>query len=113
MDEPGSEQRAGGEHASDERVQEERATSFRDLAEKALLTGLGLLAAAKDKAEEVVGGDEGPGLAERAKSALSDLADDVGLIRREQYEELELKVAQLEHRVRLLEERLREPPPAA
>ena len=89
----------------DEPGNEDRPASLRDVVEQALLAGLGLVALARDKAEGVVGSDEGPSLTERAKTALADLVDELGLVRRERHEELELKVAQLEHRLRLLEER--------
>jgi hypothetical protein len=79
-------------------------SSLRDVAEKALLAGLGLVNAAKDKAGDVVSGDDEASLTERVKSTLADLADDLGLVRRDRHEELELKVSQLEHRLRLLEE---------
>ena len=42
-------------------------------------------------------------LGERASAALEDVFRDLGLVTRERYEELELRVAQLEHRLRLLE----------
>jgi hypothetical protein len=81
------------------------ASSLRELAEKILLAGLGLVAATKDKAEAVVGADDSPTLSERAKATLAGLADDLGLVREDRHEELELKIAQIEHRLRLLEER--------
>jgi hypothetical protein len=78
--------------------------SLRELAEKVLLAGLGLLDAARDQAQEAVGSSKtGLPLRERAHNALAGLADDLGFVTRERYEELELKVAQLEHRVRLIE----------
>jgi polyhydroxyalkanoate synthesis regulator phasin len=43
-------------------------------------------------------------LGERASAALEDVFRDLGLVTRESFEELELRVAQLEHRLRLLEE---------
>ena len=98
------------------------AASLRDMAEKALLAGLGLLSAAKEQAQEAVGTTEGPALKDRASGALASLLDDLGFVTRERQEELELKVAQLEHRLRLLEGAgatatpplapLHEPPPA-
>jgi polyhydroxyalkanoate synthesis regulator phasin len=42
-------------------------------------------------------------MGERAGDALTGLADHLGVVRTRQLEELELRVAQLEHRVRLLE----------
>jgi polyhydroxyalkanoate synthesis regulator phasin len=40
---------------------------------------------------------------ERTSAALEDLFSNLGLVTKDQYEELELRVAQLEHRLRLLE----------
>jgi polyhydroxyalkanoate synthesis regulator phasin len=42
-------------------------------------------------------------LGERASAVLEDVFRDLGLVTRESFEELELRVAQLEHRLRLLE----------
>ena len=42
-------------------------------------------------------------IGERASAALEDVFRDLGLVTRESVEELELRVAQLEHRLRLLE----------
>ena len=42
-------------------------------------------------------------LSERALSALRSLADELNLVTRDDLDELELRVAQLEHRLRLLE----------
>jgi len=47
-------------------------------------------------------------LSEQAVGALRTLVDELGLVRREELDELELRVAQLEHRLRLLEDA---PPP--
>ena len=44
------------------------------------------------------------GSARRRSGALHDLARELGLVTREEWDELELRVAQLEHRLRLLEE---------
>ena len=43
-------------------------------------------------------------LSEGALSALRNVADELNLVTRDELEELELRVAQLEHRLRLLEE---------
>jgi polyhydroxyalkanoate synthesis regulator phasin len=43
-------------------------------------------------------------LGERASESLAGVLRQVGLVTREEHEELELRVAQLEHRLRLLEE---------
>ncbi|HTZ04315.1 MAG TPA: hypothetical protein VMB53_01015 [Gaiellaceae bacterium] len=44
---------------------------------------------------------------------LRSFADDLGLVTRDDLDELELRVAQLEHRLRLLESGPREVPPAS
>lgn len=51
-------------------------------------------------------------LSEQALRALRALVDDLNLVTRDDFDELELRVAQLEHRLRLLEDRP-SPPPAA
>ena len=43
-------------------------------------------------------------LSGQAVGGLRSVADELGLVSREEYDELELRVAQLEHRLRLLEE---------
>jgi len=43
-------------------------------------------------------------LSEQAVGALRSLVDELGLVKRDDLEELELRVAQLEHRLRLLED---------
>jgi hypothetical protein len=78
--------------------------SLRELTEKFLLAGLGLLSATKDQTKGALGVAEGPALRERASTALASVMDDLGFVRKERCEELELKVAQLEHRLRLIEE---------
>jgi BMFP domain-containing protein YqiC len=42
-------------------------------------------------------------LSEQALSALRSLVDELNLVTRDDFDELELRVAQLEHRLRLLE----------
>ena len=108
--------------------------SIRGLAEEAFFAGIGVAALTKDRADELV--DE---LAERGKmtreesralvddltgrwrgealrfgertgSALTDVFRSVGLVTRREYEELELRLAQLEHRLRLVEGEPRVPP---
>lgn len=44
-------------------------------------------------------------LRERAGDSVEKLAQELGLVSRTEYEELELRLAQVEHRLRLLEER--------
>lgn len=51
-------------------------------------------------------------LSEQAMGALRALTDELNLVRRDDLEELELRVAQLEHRLKLLEGP-RDLPPAA
>jgi polyhydroxyalkanoate synthesis regulator phasin len=108
MDEPGSRQ-------------------ARDLLERVVLAGFGAVALSADKldalADELskVGGvrrDEARAavddlaarwrgdatrLTESTGRSLEKLFRDVGLVTRDEFDELELRVAQLEHRVRLLE----------
>ena len=103
--------------------------SLREVAEEAVLAGVGAVALTKERADELVQelvgkgkmtGDEARGLvddvmgrwrgdavrmSERAGTTLSTLFRELGLITRREYEELELRLAQLEHRLRLLEKR--------
>jgi polyhydroxyalkanoate synthesis regulator phasin len=72
--------------------------------------------AADELADELADSFRGAGqrVTDRASGAISALADQLGLVRERQVEELELRVAQLEHRVRLLEaaaDEKRAPPP--
>jgi BMFP domain-containing protein YqiC len=46
----------------------------------------------------------GARVGEGGQDALRSLARELGLVTREEYDELELRVAQLEHRLRLLED---------
>jgi polyhydroxyalkanoate synthesis regulator phasin len=50
-------------------------------------------------------------VSEQTISTLRTLVRELGAISRDEFEELELRVAQLEHRLRLLEQRERELPP--
>jgi polyhydroxyalkanoate synthesis regulator phasin len=50
---------------------------------------------------------------ERASVALESLFRELGLVTKDEYEELELRVAQLEHRLRLLETTTEQPTPVA
>jgi polyhydroxyalkanoate synthesis regulator phasin len=52
-------------------------------------------------------------LSEGALSAFRGIADELNLVSRDELDELELRVAQLEHRLRLLEGRPPPLPPAA
>ena len=84
------------------------------------MNGRGSRSRLLDVVEELLG--ELPGrvrgsrerLSGQAVGGLRALVDELGLVTREEYEELELRVAQLEHRLRLLEEPSpRDLPPAA
>ena len=52
-------------------------------------------------------------VSEGSKRRVQELVDELGLVTREEWDELELRVAQLEHRLRLLEPPHDEQPPAA
>ncbi len=111
-------------------------TSSRELLERLALAGLGAVALTADRAEELARDLAGRGelrrdetrqtieeamtrwrgdatrLTERAGTSLQSVFDQLGLVSRDAYEELELRVAQLEHRLRLAEGRIEPPPPA-
>ena len=111
-------------------------TSSRELLERLALAGIGAVALTADRAEELARELTGRGemrreevrqtideamtrwrgdatrLTERAGQSLQSVFDQLGLVSRDAYEELELRVAQLEHRLRLAETRLEQPPPA-
>jgi polyhydroxyalkanoate synthesis regulator phasin len=100
---------------------------FRDLAEKLVLAGVGAVALTAERAdalaeelaarggigreearavvEELVGRwrSESMRLGERTGAGLSGVFRELGLVTRDEVEELELRIAQLEHRLRLLE----------
>jgi polyhydroxyalkanoate synthesis regulator phasin len=100
---------------------------FRDLAEKLVLAGVGAVALTAERAdalaeelsarggigreearslvEELVGRwrSESVRMGERTGAGLAGLFREVGLVTRDELEELELRVAQIEHRLRLLE----------
>jgi len=106
---------------------------LRDLAERLLLAGFGALALTAERAERLadelaeVGGvrkDEARSvvdelsarwrgdalrISERTRVSLAGLFHELGLVTRDDFDELELRVAQLEHRLRLVEQ----PPPPA
>jgi polyhydroxyalkanoate synthesis regulator phasin len=101
--------------------------SLREAAEELFLAGVGVVALTKDRTEELVdelvdrgkvGRDEARELVdemigrwrgetirmgERAGSTFSGLFRELGLVTRNDYDELELRLAQLEHRLRLVE----------
>jgi len=100
---------------------------LRDIAEKLVLAGVGAVALTAERVdalaeelsarggigrdearaliEELVGRwrSEGVRLGERTGAGLAGLFRELGLVTRDELEELELRVAQLEHRLRLLE----------
>lgn len=101
-----------------------------------LLAGLGALSLTREKIESVIddlarrGSEQrssdadaaappsgGQGIADRASSALAGLFHELGLVTDSTIDELELRVAQLEHRLRILERKAAEaektPPPTA
>jgi polyhydroxyalkanoate synthesis regulator phasin len=111
--------------------------SSRELLERLALAGIGAVALTADRAEELARELTGRGemrreevrqtideamtrwrgdatrLTERAGQSLQTVFDQLGLVSREAYEELELRVAQLEHRLRLAETRIETPPASA
>ena len=108
---------------------------MRDLAEEILLAGVGALALTKNRADELVDELSSRGrltqedarelvddltsrwrgdalrMGERASSTLSGVFRELGLVTRREHEELELRLAQLEHRLRLIAGRAQPPPP--
>jgi polyhydroxyalkanoate synthesis regulator phasin len=103
--------------------------SPRDLAERLALAALGAVALTAERADALAdalaerGGirreearalvddvtarwrGDASRLGERAGTSMQGLLRDLGLVTRSEYEELELRVAQLEHRLRLVEGR--------
>ena len=101
--------------------------SLREAAEELFLAGVGVVALTKDRTEELVDDLAGRGkvsrdeardlvdesvgrwrgeavrVSERAGSTFSGLFKELGLVTRRDYDELELRLAQLEHRLRLVE----------
>jgi polyhydroxyalkanoate synthesis regulator phasin len=118
-----------------ERASSNNSGSMKDLAEEAILAGIGAVALTKDRAEELVSElaqkgkltqddardlvDEVMGrwrgdalrFGERAGSTLNGFFRELGLVTRREHEELELRLAQLEHRLRLIEGKPESPPP--
>jgi polyhydroxyalkanoate synthesis regulator phasin len=107
-----------------------------DLAEEALLAGVGAVAITKERADElvselaqkgkltqddarelvdeVVGRWRGDALrvGERAGATMAGFFRELGLVTRREHEELELRLAQVEHRLRLIEGRPKETGPS-
>jgi polyhydroxyalkanoate synthesis regulator phasin len=108
---------------------------LKELAEEAVLAGLGAVALTKERADELVGEltqkgkftqedarqlvDDVMGrwrgdalrMGERAGATMAGFFRELGLVTRREHEELELRLAQLEHRLRLIEGRPKAPPP--
>jgi polyhydroxyalkanoate synthesis regulator phasin len=107
--------------------------SVRDVAEELFYAGVGAVALTKERADELVDeltrrgrmtraeasdlvtdvtarwrGEAGR-FGERASSGLAGLVRELGLVTRREWEELELRLAQLEHRLRLVEGERRPP----
>jgi polyhydroxyalkanoate synthesis regulator phasin len=102
-------------------------SSLRELAEKLALAGVGAVALTAERADALAeelarrGGmtreeaqrviddqrarwrGEASRIGERAGASLHGVFHELGLVTRDEYSELELRVAQLEHRLRLLE----------
>ncbi len=111
------------------RGSDEPATSF-ELLERLALAGIGAVALTAERAEELARDLTGRGdlrreevretieeamsrwrgdasrLSERAGGSLQSIFEQLGLVGRDAHEELELRVAQLEHRLRLAESKL-------
>jgi polyhydroxyalkanoate synthesis regulator phasin len=105
----------------------EPASSVRELAEKLVLAGVGAVALTAERADTLVeelsargglGGEEARALVdelvgrwrnetvrlgERTGTGMAGVLRELGLVTRGELEELELRVAQLEHRLRLVE----------
>jgi polyhydroxyalkanoate synthesis regulator phasin len=101
--------------------------SLREAAEELFLAGVGAVALTKERTEELVDELAGRGkvsrdeardlvdeimgrwrgeamrVGERAGATFSGLFKELGLVTRRDYDELELRLAQLEHRLRLVE----------
>jgi polyhydroxyalkanoate synthesis regulator phasin len=112
----------------------EPASPVRELVERLLLAGVGAVSLTAERAELLAeelaekGGirkeeareliddatarwrGEAGRMGDRASAALEGLFAELGLVTKDDYEELELRVAQLEHRLRLLEDRAVEQP---
>jgi polyhydroxyalkanoate synthesis regulator phasin len=106
---------------------EPASSPVRELVERLLLAGVGAVSLTAERSEALAdelaakGGlrreearelvedatarwrGEAGRMGERASAALESLFAELGLVTRDDYEELELRVAQLEHRLRLLE----------
>ena len=106
---------------------DERRSSLRELLEELFFAGVGAVALTKDRADELADelvrrGRMAPGEArdvvdevtsrwrgeamrfgERTSSSFAGVMRELGLVTRREWEELELRISQIDHRVRLLE----------
>jgi len=111
--------------------------SLRELLEETLFAGIGAVALTKDRTDELVDElvrrgrlaprearevvDEVSGrwrgdaarFGERTSAGLSGFMRELGLVTRKEWEELELRLSQMEHRLRLLEKPSSPPAPGA
>ena len=88
--------------------------SLRDLAERVALALVGAVSLTGERVERFAGDLTSVNVgAEHVGQRLSGIFRDLGLVTREDWEELDLRVAQLEHRVRLLEDGAGRPAPRA
>ena len=112
----------------------ESTSSLREFVEELFYAGVGAVALTKDRADELVDEltkrgrmaptearelvegmtgrwrGEALRLSERTSSGLAGMMRELGLVTRREWEELELRLSQLEHRTRLLESRRPTPP---
>jgi polyhydroxyalkanoate synthesis regulator phasin len=115
----------------------EQGSPVRELVERLLFAGVGAVSLTAERADSLAdelaekGGmrkeearaliddatarwrGEAGRVGERASVALESLFRELGLVTKDEYEELELRVAQLEHRLRLLETTTEQPTPVA
>ena len=116
---------------------DDEARGARDLAGDVLYAGVGAVALTRERIEELVDElssrgrmsredaramvddmtgrwrGEASRMGERASSGLAGVMRELGLVTRREWEELELRLAQLEHRLRLLEDAGKPPAPPA
>jgi polyhydroxyalkanoate synthesis regulator phasin len=116
-----------------ERDNSDATKPLRDFAEEMLLAGVGAVALTKERTDELVGELAEKGkltqedardlvdevmrrwrgdalrLGERASWTFASFFRELGLVTRREYEELELRLAQVEHRLRLVEGQPTEP----
>jgi polyhydroxyalkanoate synthesis regulator phasin len=128
MDEHAEPVEPAGDGAPASETDKGASSNARDLVEQLLLAGLGAVTLTRDKADSLLDDlasrgkltredadairddldrapRSAPGLGERASAALGGLFRELGLATEPALEELALRVAQLEHRLRLLERR--------